>query len=129
MSSSQRSSKAMTYRNRKRVRTGTTIPPTLAGTIGRTQRYRAKAVIPEGRKWLKSHKKDNYFSDVVLEDVNLETEFPQSWCHLLKLHICFVFQEPSECNVNVVQNSTPNGRFLPVLIMSTVRGIDVPPKP
>ncbi|KAG5611465.1 hypothetical protein H5410_022746 [Solanum commersonii] len=49
MSSTQRSGKAVTSSSRKRVRTGTTIPPTSAVPRGQTQPYGAKAVITEDK--------------------------------------------------------------------------------
>lgn len=50
MSSLQRSGKAVASSSRKRVRTGTTIPPAPSFPRGQTQLFGAKAVIPEGRK-------------------------------------------------------------------------------
>lgn len=81
----------------KRVRIDTTIPLAPSVPRGQTQRYGAKTIISKGRKWYKYHTETKYFSDVVLEDVNLEMEFPHIRHHFLKLHLGFVFQEPVQC--------------------------------
>ncbi|KAG5595758.1 hypothetical protein H5410_036990 [Solanum commersonii] len=52
--SSSTSSKAVASCSRKRVRTGTTIPPAPVVPRGKTQHYGAKAVTSEGKKWYKS---------------------------------------------------------------------------
>ncbi|KAG5576786.1 hypothetical protein H5410_056920 [Solanum commersonii] len=51
MSSTQRLGKEVASSSRKRVRTGTTIPLAPAVPRGQTQRYGAKAVTSEGKKW------------------------------------------------------------------------------
>ncbi|KAH0695893.1 hypothetical protein KY289_013375 [Solanum tuberosum] len=62
--------------NRKRVRTGTTIPPAPAVPRGQTQHYGINAIAFEGKKW----------------------DFPQIMRHLEELHMRFIFQDPMECN-------------------------------
>uniref|UniRef100_M1DQL3 Putative plant transposon protein domain-containing protein n=1 Tax=Solanum tuberosum TaxID=4113 RepID=M1DQL3_SOLTU len=129
MSSTQRSGKAVASSSRKRVRTGTTIPPAPAVPRGQTQRYGAMAVTSEGKKWYKSHTEAKYFSDVILDDINLEREFPHIMCRLQELHMGFIFQDPSECNVSVVRefyaNWKPDARSHFVI----VRGVEVPLTP
>uniref|UniRef100_M1DET2 Putative plant transposon protein domain-containing protein n=1 Tax=Solanum tuberosum TaxID=4113 RepID=M1DET2_SOLTU len=127
--STQRLGKTVVFSSRKRVRTGTTIPPAPAVPRGQTQRYGAKTVTSEGKKWYKSHTEVKYFSDVILDDVNLEREFPHIKRCLQELHMGFIFQDPSECNVSVVQefyaNWKPDARSHIVI----VRGMEVPLTP
>ncbi|KAG5605289.1 hypothetical protein H5410_026781 [Solanum commersonii] len=115
MSSTQRSGKAVASSSRKRVRTGTTIPPALAVPRGQTQRYKAKAFTSEGKKWYKSHMEAKFFLDVTLDDVHLEREATYG----------FHLSRSSECNVSVVRefysNWKPNARSHFV----TVQGVEV----
>uniref|UniRef100_M1D9D3 Uncharacterized protein n=1 Tax=Solanum tuberosum TaxID=4113 RepID=M1D9D3_SOLTU len=90
MSRTRRSGKAVASSSRKRVRTGTTIPPAPAVPRGQTQRYGAKAVTSEVKKWYKSHTEAKYFSDVILDDVQLEREFPCIMRRLQELRIGFI---------------------------------------
>ncbi|KAH0714807.1 hypothetical protein KY284_007712 [Solanum tuberosum] len=92
-----RSGKAVASSSRKRVRTGTTIPPAPAIPRGQTQHYGAKAVTSEGKKWHKSHTKAKYFSD-----------------------------DPSECNVSVVRKFYANWKPDARSHFVTVRGVEVP---
>ncbi|KAG5576787.1 hypothetical protein H5410_056921 [Solanum commersonii] len=59
---------------------------------------------------------------MILDDVNLEREFPHIMHHLQELYMGFIFQDPSKCNVT---NWKPDARshFL------TVRGVEVPLTP
>ncbi|KAH0710902.1 hypothetical protein KY284_012329 [Solanum tuberosum] len=129
MSSTQRSGKTVVSSNPKRVRTGTTIPLAPAVPRGQTQFYGAKAVTSEGKTWYKSHTEAKYFSDVILDDVNLEREFPHIMRRLQELHMDFICQDPSECNVSVVwefyANWKPDARSHIVI----VRGMEVPLTP
>ncbi|KAG5628220.1 hypothetical protein H5410_013438, partial [Solanum commersonii] len=59
--------KAITSSNRKRVTTGTTIPPAPTVPRGQTQRYRAKADTSEGRKWINPTPRPNIFQIVQCE--------------------------------------------------------------
>ncbi|KAG5605047.1 hypothetical protein H5410_026539 [Solanum commersonii] len=101
MSSTQSLGKAVASRSRKRVRIGTTIPPTPTIPRGQTKHYGAKAITSEGKKWYKSHTKAKYFLDVILDDVHLEREFPHIMRRLQELNMGFIFQDPSECNSSV----------------------------
>ncbi|KAG5615721.1 hypothetical protein H5410_015545 [Solanum commersonii] len=125
MSSTQRSGKAVASSSRERVTTGTTIPPAPTVPRGQTQCYGDKVITPEGKKWHKSHTEAKYFSDVILDDVNLEREFPHIMRRLQELHMCFIFQDPSECNVSVVRefyaNLKPDARSHFVIM----RGVEV----
>jgi len=125
MSGTQRSGKAVASSSRKRVRTGTTIPPAPAVPRGQTQRYGAKAVTSEGKKWYKSHTEAKYFSDVILDDVNLEREFPHIRRRLQELHMGFIFQDPSECNISVVREFYANWKPDARSHFVTVRGVEV----
>ncbi|KAH0712429.1 hypothetical protein KY289_008388 [Solanum tuberosum] len=124
MSSTQRSGKAVASSSRKRVRTGTTIPPAPAVPRGQTQRYGAKAVTSEGKKWYKSHTEAKYFSDVILDDVNLEREFPHIRRRLQELHMGFIFQDPSECNISVVREFYANWKPDARSHFVTVQGVE-----
>uniref|UniRef100_M1E0V4 Putative plant transposon protein domain-containing protein n=1 Tax=Solanum tuberosum TaxID=4113 RepID=M1E0V4_SOLTU len=115
--------------NNKRLRTCTTIPPAPAVPRGQTQRYGAKAVTSKGKKWYKSHTEAKYFSDVILDDVNLERELPPIMHRLQELHMGFIFQDPSECNVSVVREFYANWKPDARSHFVTVRGVEVPLTP
>uniref|UniRef100_M1DIP7 Putative plant transposon protein domain-containing protein n=1 Tax=Solanum tuberosum TaxID=4113 RepID=M1DIP7_SOLTU len=125
MSSTQRSGKAVASSSRKRVRTCTTISPAPTVPRGQTQHYGAKAVTSEGKKWYKSHTEAKYFLDVILDDVHLEREFPHIMCRLQELHMSFIFQDPSECNVSVVREFYSNWKPDARSHFVTVRGVEV----
>uniref|UniRef100_M1D8X4 Putative plant transposon protein domain-containing protein n=1 Tax=Solanum tuberosum TaxID=4113 RepID=M1D8X4_SOLTU len=101
MSSTQRSGKAVASSSRKR------------------------AVTSEGKKWYKSHTEAKYFSDVILDDVNLEREFPHIRRRLQELHMGFIFQDPSECNISVVREFYANWKPDARSHFVTVRGVEV----
>ncbi|KAK4724170.1 hypothetical protein R3W88_026949 [Solanum pinnatisectum] len=124
-SSTQRSGKVVASSSRKRVRTGTTIPPALAVPRGQTQHYGAKAVTSEGKKWYKSHTEAKYFSNVILDDVQLEREFPQIMRRLQDLRMGFIFQDPSECNVSVVREFYANWKHDARSHFVAVRSVEV----
>ncbi|KAH0761031.1 hypothetical protein KY290_017104 [Solanum tuberosum] len=92
-------------------------------TMSSTQR--AKAVTSEGKKWYKSHTEAKYFSDVILDDVNLEREFPHIRRRLQELHMGFIFQDPSECNISVVREFYANWKPDARSHFVTVRGVEV----
>ncbi|KAG5580476.1 hypothetical protein H5410_051103 [Solanum commersonii] len=130
MSSKQRSSKVVASSSHKRVRTGTTITLTPTVLRGQTQRYRAKAITTDGKKWYKSHTKDKYFLDVIHDDVQLEREFPCIMRRLQELHMGFIFQDPTNCNVSVVRefyaNWKPDARSHFVTVHSVEGNADAP---
>uniref|UniRef100_M1DBE5 Uncharacterized protein n=1 Tax=Solanum tuberosum TaxID=4113 RepID=M1DBE5_SOLTU len=125
MSSTQRYGKVVASSSRKRERTSTTVPPAPAVPRGQTQRYGANVVTSEGKKWYKSHTEAKYFSIVILDDVQLEREFPRIMRHLQELRMGFIFQDPTECNVSMVRefyaNWKPDARSHCV----TVRGVEI----
>ncbi|KAG5611385.1 hypothetical protein H5410_022666, partial [Solanum commersonii] len=124
MSSTQRLGKAVESSSHKRVRTGTTIPPAPTVPRGQTQRYGAKAITSEGKKWYKSHMEAKYFSDVILDDVNLEREFQHIMHRLQELHMGFIFQDPLECNVSVVWEFYANWKLDAHSYFMIVRGME-----
>lgn len=115
MLSSQRSGEGVTSRSRKRSRTGTKIPPTPSVLRGQTQWFGAKVLIPVGTKWYKSHTETKYFSDVVLEDENLERYFPDIKHCLLELHSSF--KSLLSAMSALCENFMQTGRRMPVLTM------------
>ncbi|KAG5577145.1 hypothetical protein H5410_057279 [Solanum commersonii] len=92
---------------------GTTIPPAPVVPRGQTQRYGAKAITSEGKKWYKSHMEAKYFSDVILDDVNLEREFPHIMHHLQELHMGLIFSSSIRVQCCVVREF-----YMPLLMSS-----------
>jgi len=62
---------------------------------------------------------------VILDDVNLEREFPHIRRRLQELHMGFIFQDPSECNISVVREFYANWKPDARSHFVTVRGVEV----
>lgn len=63
---------------------------------------------------------------MVLEDENLDMEFPHIRRRLLELHMGFIFQEPSECNISVVREFYAKWKTNSHSHYVTLRGVEVP---
>lgn len=66
---------------------------------------------------------------MVLEDENICRNFPNIKCCLLKVHIGFIFQEPSECNVSDIREVYANWKADAYSLYVTVWGVEAPLTP
>lgn len=90
MSNTRMSGKEVALCSSKRVRTGTTIPLAPAILRGQTQCYGSKIVTSEGKRSYKSRTNAKYLSNIILDDVDLEREFPHIMHCRQELHIVFI---------------------------------------
>ncbi|KAG5611121.1 hypothetical protein H5410_022402 [Solanum commersonii] len=111
MYSTQRSGKVIASSSRNTVWMGTTITPAPAVPRGQTQHYGAKAVKSEGKKWYKSHTEAK--------------EFPHIMRRLQDLRMGFIFQDPTECNISMVQEFYVNWKPDARSHFVTVHGVEV----
>lgn len=72
-----------------------------------------------------SHTKAKYFSDMVIEDEHWEMDFPNIRCLMLELHMNFIFQDSSECNVNIMREFYANWKIGDHSHYVKMRGVEV----
>lgn len=90
------------------------------GPHGQTRCYGLRVVAPKGKNCYKIHTEAKFFSDVMIEDVNFDMEFPPIMHHIRGLHMGFIFDDPMEYGSSM-QIGSPDAYSHFV----TIRGVEV----
>ncbi|MCE3215196.1 hypothetical protein HAX54_001227 [Datura stramonium] len=62
----------------------------------------------EGKKWFKEHNESKYSHELFVDRISLAFEFPHIIDRLHTLGLNFVFNDPNECNLNMVREFLAN---------------------
>ncbi|XP_016577508.2 uncharacterized protein LOC107875339 isoform X2 [Capsicum annuum] len=92
----------------KRSRYGDRVPPAPHIPRGQSRRYGTKAVMESGRKWYSQHKESKYSADQFIDRASLMKEYPSMVRRIEALHMNFLFEQPSECNLSLVREFYAN---------------------
>lgn len=65
--------------------------------------YGIRGVLKSGFKWYISHDKMKYNADQFINRENLLKEFPSMVRRIKELHIQFLFDHPTECNLRLAR--------------------------
>lgn len=69
---------------------------------GQLRRFGFKAVRQEGEKWYTKHLYTKYITEVFIDMVSLQREYPIMVQRLEQSSMTFVFTHPTECNLHLV---------------------------